>query len=423
MNDSSALEWDSPMHRLAVGQLDHTARIMNLDENIWQRLRTPQRAHVVSFPFRRDDYETVSTVFGYRVQHLLTMGPTKGGIRYDPDVSLGEVSALAIWMSWKCAIVRLPFGGAKGGLRIDPRQFSPQELQRVTRRFTSEIIDVIGPERDVPGPDLGTDGQIMAWIMDTYSQQKGHSVPGVVTGKPIEIGGSYGRTEATGRGVVTCLIEACRTQEMSIAGARVAIQGFGEVGATVARIASQLGAKVVAVSDVTCGLHDPEGLDIPALESWVDEHRFLESYPDAEVVDRMDVLELPCDVLVPAAVQNQITEDNAGKLQCRMVVEGANGPTTMEADRVLADRGILVVPDILANSGGVTVSYFEWLQGVQNQFWNAEEINTKLIAILQNAFKEVQFTAENRNVDMRTAALMVGIGRIAEAKRRRGVFP
>jgi glutamate dehydrogenase (NAD(P)+) len=423
VNDVNALEWDSPTLQLAVGQLDQAARRMNLDENIWQRLRTPQRALVVSFPFRRDNYDTVSTVFGFRVQHLLTMGPTKGGMRYDADVTLGEVTALAMWMSWKCAIVRLPFGGAKGGLRVNPRSFSPRELQRVTRRFTSEIIDVIGPERDVPGPDLGTDEQVMAWIMDTYSQQKGYSVPGVVTGKPLEIGGSHGRKEATGRGVVTCMMEAARRENIDIQAARIAIQGFGEVGATVARIVSELGARVVAVSDVNHGLYDPNGLDIEQVESWVADNRFLEGYKGADLVGNREILEVPCDILVPAAIQNQLVAENAPKLQCRMVVEGANGPTSLEADEILADRGIVVVPDILANAGGVTVSYFEWLQGVQNQFWSADEINGKLIQIMRDAFRDVQREADEKVVDLRTAALMLGIGRIAEAKRRRGVFP
>ncbi len=411
------------MYRLAVGQLDRTARLMDLDENIWTRLRTPQRAHVVSFPFRADNYDTVRTVFGYRVQHLLTMGPTKGGIRYDADVSLGEVTALAMWMSWKCAIVGLPFGGAKGGLRINPRELSPRELQRATRRFTSEIIDVIGPDRDIPGPDLGTDEQVMAWIMDTYSQQKGHAVPGVVTGKPLEIGGSHGRKEATGRGAVTCMVEACRQDGIVLAGSRIAIQGFGEVGATVARIVYQLGAKVVAVSDVKGGLHNPNGLDIRSVEDWVSEHRFLEGYPEADAVDNDELLEVPCAILVPAAIQNQITAENASSLRCQMLVEAANGPTTLEADEILLDRGVVVVPDILANAGGVTVSYFEWLQDLQNLFWSAEEVDRKLVEIMQRAFKEVRRISLEKDVELRTAALMLGIGRIAEAKRRRGVFP
>jgi glutamate dehydrogenase (NAD(P)+) len=416
-------EWDSPMHRLAVAQLDRTAERMDLDANIWERLRTPQRALVVSFPFRRDNYDTVETVYGYRVQHLLTMGPTKGGLRYDLDVDFGQVAALAMWMTWKCALMGLPFGGAKGGVRIDPRTLSRTELQRITRRYTSEIIDMIGPDRDIPAPDLGTDQQVMAWILDTYSQQKGHAVPGVVTGKPIEVGGSQGRPEATGRGVVTCVIEACRELSMSLTGARVVIQGFGQVGATAAQIASHLGARVVAVSDVKSGVHNDAGLDVEALGRWVREHQVLEGFPDAEAVSNEDLLELPCEVLIPAAVQNQITERNAERLRCRLVAEAANGPTTLEADEILADRGVLVVPDILANAGGVTVSYFEWVQGLQQFFWTEEEVNNRLIELMQRSFRDVFGLSRAEGVDLRTAALMRGIGRVVEAKRRRGVFP
>lgn len=414
-------DWDTPMYRQAVGQLDQAAFLMGLDENVWQRLRTPQRAHVVSFPFRRDDYASVETVFGYRVQHLLTMGPTKGGIRYDEGVDMGEVTALAMWMSWKCSIMGLPFGGAKGGVRINPRELSRTELQRITRRFTSEIIDVIGPDRDIPAPDLGTSERVMAWMMDTYSQQVGHSVPGVVTGKPLEIGGSHGRREATGRGVVSCMVEACRL--LDLPGERVAIQGFGEVGRAAARIASDLGSKVIGVSDVAGGLHDPDGLDIDELEGWIDANGSFDGFPGVDTVTNAELLELPCDVLIPAAVQGQITEKNADRLRCRLLVEAANGPTTLEGDAVLRDRGVIVVPDILANAGGVTVSYFEWIQGSQRLFWTEEEVNAKLIVLMQKAFQEVHELSERNGVDLRTAALMLGIGRIAEAKRVRGVFP
>jgi glutamate dehydrogenase (NAD(P)+) len=417
------LEWETPMYRLAVAQLDGTAEQMALDPNVWERLRTPQRAHVVSFPFRRDDYDTVETVFGYRVQHLLTMGPTKGGIRYDEDVNLGEVTALAMWMSWKCSIMNLPFGGAKGAVRIDPRALSHTELQRVTRRYTAEIIEVIGPDRDIPAPDLGTNELVMAWIMDTYSQQKGHAVPGVVTGKPIEIGGSYGRKEATGRGVVTCAMEACRFTGFDLKGASVAVQGFGEVGGAAARIAAGLGAKVVAISDIKGGIYDPKGLDLAAVDAWVKEHQFLQGFPGVDHVTPQELLELPCDVLIPAAVQNQIGAHNADKLRCRLLVEGANGPTDLEADAILAERRITVVPDIVANAGGVTVSYFEWLQGSQQFFWSEQEVNNRLIQLMQRAFREVHLVSEKRKVSLRTAALMRGIERITEAKRVRGVFP
>ena len=417
------LEWDTPMYRLAVAQLDQTAQRMRLDPNIWQRLRTPQRALVVSFPFRRDDYATVQTVFAYRVQHLLTMGPTKGGIRYDEDVDLGEVTALSMWMSWKCALMELPFGGAKGAVRIDPHELSRSELQRITRRYTSEIIDIIGPDRDIPAPDLGTDEQVMSWIMDTYSQQKGYAVPGVVTGKPLELGGSYGRREATGRGVITCLVETSRHLGISLQDARVVVQGYGNVAAVAARLARVHGCRVVAVSDVKGGIHDPHGLDLDKLDAWLREHRFLEGFPGAENVSNAELLELPCDVLIPAAVQNQITEKNAHALRCRVVVEGANGPTTLEADRILAERGIFVVPDILANAGGVVVSYFEWVQGLQQFFWSEDEVNQRLIALMQRAFRQVLALAQQEQVDLRSAALMRGLTRIREAKRRRGVFP
>ena len=416
-------EWDTPMFRLAVAQLDRTAERMELDENVWERLRAPQRAHVVSFPFRRDDYDTVETVVGYRVQHMLSMGPTKGGLRYAGDVTLGDVAALALWMSWKCSLMNLPFGGAKGGVCCSPVDLSKSELQRITRRYTSEIIEVIGPDRDIPAPDLGTDEQVMSWIMDTYSQQKGFAVPGVVTGKPIELGGSHGRREATGRGVMSCVVEACRHLELPLRDARVVVQGFGNVGSTAARIAKTLGARVIAVSDARGGVLDEKGLDVEALEDWVAEHRFLQGFPGADALGNEELLELPCEVLIPAAVQNQITEANADRIHCRLLVEAANGPTSIEADAILAERGVFVVPDILANAGGVTVSYFEWVQGLQKFFWSEEEVNNRLIELMQRAFQDALGMARQRRTDLRTAALMRGIERIKEAKRRRGVFP
>ncbi len=420
---TAKLEWDTPMYRLAVAQLDQTARRMRLDENIWERLRTPQRALAVSFPFRRDDYRTVDTVFGYRVQHLLTMGPTKGGVRFDEDVDLGEVTALAMWMTWKCALIGLPFGGAKGGVRIDPKSLSRTELQRITRRYTLEIIEMIGPDRDIPAPDLGTDEQVMAWMMDTYSAQKGYAVPGVVTGKPIEIGGSLGRREATGRGVVTCLVEACRHLGIALEGLRVAVQGYGNVGSNAARIAAAHGARVIAVSDVKGGIHRRDGLDLAAVDAWLREHRFLEGFPGAEPITNAELLELDCDALIPAALQSQLTERNAGRVRARLVVEGANGPTSLEADAILHERGVFVVPDVLANAGGVTVSYFEWVQDAQQFFWTEEEVNGRLAAIMTRAFQEVLAVALAEKVDLRTASLMRGIARVAEAKRVRGVFP
>ena len=421
--DGRELEWNTPMYRLAVGQLDATAERMGLDPNIWERLRTPQRAKVVSFPFRRDDYDTVETVFGYRVQHLLSMGPTKGGIRYAIDVDLGETTALAMWMTWKCSIMNLPFGGAKGGVRVDAPSLSRSEKQRITRRFISEIMDVIGPDRDIPAPDLGTSAEVMAWIMDTYSHQAGHAVPGVVTGKPIEVGGSHGRSEATGRGVIACAFEACRSAGFDLGEARVVVQGFGEVGATAARLADGMGARIVGVSDVSGGLYDPKGLDLAVLDQWVAEAGSLDGFPHGDRVTNAELLELPCDVLIPAAVQSQIHEHNAEKLDCRIVVEAANGPTDLLADSILADRGILVVPDILANAGGVTCSYFEWLQGSQQFFWTESEVNSRLNDLMSRAYHEVQDVADTRGVGLRTAALMKGIQRVATAKKLRGVFP
>jgi len=417
------LEWNSPMYQLAVAQLDRTAERMRLDANLWTRLRSPQRAYVVSFPFRRDDYQTVGTVFGYRVQHLLTMGPTKGGIRYALDVDLGEVTALAMWMTWKCAIVGLPFGGAKGGVRIDPGSLSRRELQRITRRYVSEIVDVIGPERDIPAPDMGTDEQVMAWIMDTYSQQKGYTVPGVVTGKPPELGGSLGRREATGRGVITCAAEACRVLGMSLEGARVVVQGYGQVGSAAAAIAVQHGARVVAVSDVEGGIYAPQGLDLAAVHRWVRENRFLRGFPGADPVTNQELLLLPCEVLIPAAAGTQITAHNADLLQCRILAEGANGPTTLEADAILGARGVFVIPDILANAGGVTVSYFEWVQDLQEDFWDEEKVNERLTRKITRAFRETLERAKKHKVHMRRGAYAVAVSRVAEATALRGVYP
>jgi glutamate dehydrogenase (NAD(P)+) len=417
------IEWDTPMYRLAVAQLDQAASKMKLDENIWERLRMPQRSLIVSFPFRRDDYHTVDSLTGYRVQHVLTMGPTKGGIRYDDDVNLGEVTALAIWMTWKCALIGLPFGGAKGGVRIDPSKVSRSELQRITRRYTMEIIEMIGPDRDIPAPDMGTDEHTMAWMMDTYSGQKGYAVPGVVTGKPIEIGGSLGRREATGRGVITCVTEACHHLRMQIQGARVAVQGYGNVGSNAARLAAAAGGRVVAVSDVKGGIYSVNGLDLAKVDAWVKEHHFLEGFPGADSISNAELLELDCDVLIPAALQNQITEKNADRIRAKLIVEGANGPTSLEADAILRDHGVFVVPDILANSGGVTVSYFEWVQDAQQFFWTEEEVNERLTKILSRAFREILQSSLDKNVDLRTASLWRGIQRVAAAKALRGIFP
>ena len=416
-------EFDSPMYKEAAGQFDRVARLMGLDDNIADRLRVPQKSTMVSFPFRRDTYSEVETLFGYRIQHLTTMGPTKGGIRFAPDVDLGEVAALAMFMTWKCSIVGLPFGGAKGGVRVDPMQLSRAELQRVTRRFTMEIINVIGPETDIPAPDLGTNEQVMAWLMDTYSQHVGHSVPAVVTGKPPALGGSVARREATGRGLMFLLPQAAGVRGIDPNNVAVAIHGFGNVGRYAAIAGHQMGVKIAAVSDISGALYDPEGLDVDAVAKWVDENRFLEGFPDADFIDGDKIFSLPVDVLVPAAIQNVIRGDNAGEIQAKIIIEGANGPTTIEADDILREKDVLIIPDILANAGGVTVSYFEWVQDVQKYFWTENEVVARLREIMTRAFSDVHNIAINEDVDLRTAALIKGIRKVADAKLVRGIFP
>lgn len=416
-------EWDSPMFRLAHQQFLKASHLMGLDDNIRERLLFPQRAQVVCFPFRRDEYTQVETVFGYRVQHVLTMGPTKGGIRYHPDVNLGEVSALAMWMTWKCALMQLPFGGAKGGVRIDPMSLSGHELQRLTRRFTTEISNIIGPETDIPAPDLGTNERTMAWMMDTYSQQVGHAVPAVVTGKPVVLGGSLGRKEATGRGLVYLIEEAAAHAGMNLKQCTAVVQGFGNVGSNTARFLEEAGVKVVGVSDVGSAVYNPKGLSVQALLDHVARNRFLKGFPHGESISNQQMLELPCDILAPAALQNQITAENAGRIKCKLLAEGANGPTTLEADEILNDRGIILLPDILGNAGGVTVSYFEWVQDTQNYMWSLDDINNRLRQILSEAYRRTLRRAEGDNIDMRTAALIEGIQRVAQAKLMRGLYP
>jgi glutamate dehydrogenase (NAD(P)+) len=416
-------EWDSPTFRLAQQQFLKAAQIMNLDDNIRQRLLFPQRTQVVSFPFFRDDRAQVETVFGYRVQHVLTMGPTKGGIRYHEDVDLGDVAALATWMTWKCALMRLPFGGAKGGVRVDPTVLSKGELQRLTRRYTAEIIDIIGPDKDIPAPDMGTDEHVMAWVMDTYSQQVGHAVPAVVTGKPVVLGGSLGRKEATGRGLVYVIEAAAEMIGLDLANSTAVVQGFGNVGSFAARFLAEAGVKIIAVSDVSTGLYNPGGLSVDALTEHMAENRVLSGFPDAEPITNAELLALECDVLVLAALQNQVTAENAERIKCRLLAEGANGPTTLEADEILSERGVQIIPDILGNAGGVTVSYFEWVQGLQNLTWTLDEINHRLKSVLLDAFARTRRRAERDKLDMRTAALIEGISRVNEAKLLRGLFP
>ena len=415
------LELDTPTFRLAVAQFDQAAHAMQLDANLHERLKLPQRSLVVSLPVKMDDGR-VEVFTGYRVQHDSSRGPSKGGIRYHPDVNLGEVAALAMWMTWKCALAGLPYGGAKGGVRVSPKSLSPGELQRLTRRYAAEIFPLIGPDKDVPAPDVGTDAQVMAWIMDTYSQQVGYAVPGVVTGKPLSIGGSLGREEATGRGVVYVTLEALRHLKLSIEQATVCIQGFGNVGSHTARIMHEHGARVIAVSDVSGGIYNPKGLDIPKLLQR-DPSQPLHISKLGDAISNDELLQRECTVLVPAALSEQITGKNAATLRCRILTEGANGPTTLEADRILADKGTFVIPDILANSGGVIVSYFEWVQDLQRFFWSATDIQHRLQEIITSAFhRTLQFSTE-RHVSMRMAALMSGIDHVAQAHLRRGLYP
>jgi glutamate dehydrogenase (NAD(P)+) len=420
---SSQRELDTPTFRLAVAQFDEAADLMGLDSNLRERLKCPQRSLVVSLPILMDDGR-VEMFTGYRVQHDSSRGPSKGGIRYHPDVNLGEVAALAMWMTWKCALADLPYGGAKGGVAVAPKKLSRAELQRLTRRYAAEIFPLIGPDKDVPAPDVGTDAQVMAWIMDTYSQQVGFAVPGVVTGKPRSIGGSLGREEATGRGVVCVTLEALRQLKVDIQNTTVAIQGFGNVGSHTARIMHESGARVVAVSDVHGGIYNAHGLDIPKLILQYRQEKH--SLAETKLGDRLtndELLQLSCTVLVPAALSEQITDRNAAKLHCKVLAEGANGPTTLEADRIVQDKGIFVIPDILANSGGVIVSYFEWVQDAQRFFWKATDIQSRLRDLMTSAFQRTLEFATTKRTSMRMAALMSGIDKVAQAHRDRGLYP
>ncbi|MCP9446879.1 MAG: Glu/Leu/Phe/Val dehydrogenase [Nitrospira sp.] len=416
-------ELDTHTFRLAVAQFDEAAEALRLDPNLRERLKLPQRSLVVSLPVRMDDGR-VEVFTGYRVQHDSSRGPSKGGIRYHPDVSLGEVAALAMWMTWKCALVGLPYGGAKGGIRVAPKTLSRSELQRLTRRYAAEIFPLIGPDKDVPAPDVGTDAQVMAWIMDTYSQQVGYAVPGVVTGKPLPLGGSLGREEATGRGVVYVAMEALRHLGLSIDRATVAVQGFGNVGSHTARILQQQGARVIAVSDVTGGVYDPQGLDIPELlRRYREAGQPLQETKLGEPITNDDLLALDCTMLIPAALSEQITVKNASRLRCKILVEGANGPTTLDADRILGEKGVFIVPDILANSGGVIVSYFEWVQDLQRFFWSAEDIQRRLQNLITSAFHRTLELSRRQKTSMRMAALMSGIDQVAQAHLQRGLYP
>jgi glutamate dehydrogenase (NAD(P)+) len=407
---------------MAIQQFDNVVDRLKLDPGIAKVLRHPQRELIVHFPVKLDD-GSVQVFTGFRVHHNIARGPAKGGLRFDKAVNIDEVRALAMWMTWKCAVVDIPFGGAKGGVICDPKNMSMAELERLTRRFATEISVLMSPDRDIPAPDVNTNPQVMAWIMDTYSMHAGHSVTSVVTGKPLAVGGSEGRAEATGRGVLYTIEEALRRGGKSPAGMAVAVQGFGNVGAVSARLLAEAGAKVVAVSDSKGGVYNPNGLDIKLLLRHKEERGALEDFRDSERVTNAELLELPCDVLVPAAYENQITALNAGRIKAKLIAEGANGPTTPEADKILLDRGVVVLPDILCNAGGVTVSYFEWVQDLQEFFWDEDEINARLKRIMVRAFDAIETQQEHHRCDMRTAAYIVGVQRVAEAIQTRGIYP
>ncbi|HEX8684555.1 MAG TPA: Glu/Leu/Phe/Val dehydrogenase [Ardenticatenaceae bacterium] len=411
----------NPWH-LALEQFDNAVQYLNLEDGIVDFIRMPKRELTVNFPVKMDD-ESVRVFTGYRVHHNAVRGPTKGGIRYHQDVTLDEVRALAMWMTWKCSLVNIPYGGAKGGIIVDPRTLSQDELESLTRRYTSEISIFIGPDSDIPAPDMGTNPQTMAWLMDTYSMHAGYTVNAVVTGKPVPIGGSLGRADATGVGVMFTARQAMQKIGMPIQGSQVVVQGFGNVGSVSARSMHEIGSKVLAVSDVYGGIYNPNGLDIPALMEHVRQTGKVIDFPGVELVSNEELLALECDVLIPAALENQLTKTNANDIKAKLIVEGANGPTTLEADRILVDKGVTIVPDILANAGGVTVSYFEWVQGLQSFFWSEKEIFARLERIMTSAFEDCWQMAERKKVDMRTAASILAIDRVAEATLLRGIYP
>ena len=402
-------------------QFDGAARILNLDPGIWKILTHPKRQIIVSCPVQMDNGE-IEVFTGYRVQYNVTLGPAKGGIRYHPDVNLDEVTALAAWMTWKCAVAHIPFGGGKGGVACDPTRMSRRELEALTRRYVAEIIDAIGPEKDVPAPDVNTNEQVMAWVMDTYSMHVGRTENAVVTGKPVELGGSLGRREATGRGVMIVTREAAKHLGLSIQGARVAIQGFGNVGSISAELLAGLGAKIVAVTDWKGGVFNPKALNIDQLIAYVKEHKTVDGFPGGEPLANDDLWGLDVDILIPAALENQITAENAPRIRAKIVTEGANGPTTPDAHKIMHDRGVFVIPDILANSGGVTVSYFEWVQDRYGYFWEEEEVNTKLEKKMVEAFDDVLQTSLRHKVDLRTAAYIVAISRVGTVTKMRGMY-
>ena len=407
---------------VAQRQFDLAADRLNLDPGMRLVLREPRRELTVHFPVHMDD-GSVQVFTGYRVQHNLGRGPAKGGIRYHQDVDIDEVKALAMWMTWKCAVVGIPYGGGKGGVIVDPKKLSSKELEGLTRRFFTEIELLVGPEKDIPAPDVNTNSQIMAWMMDTYSMHAGYTVPGVVTGKPVSLGGSEGRNEATARGTVFCIIEAARHLGIELAKARVSVQGFGNAGSIAARLISEEGATVVAVSDSTGGIHAPGGLDIPKVIAWKQEHGTVQGYPGATDITNAEVLEVDCDILIPAALESQITAANAGNVKARLIAEAANGPTTPEADEILWKNSKFMIPDILCNAGGVTVSYFEWVQDLNRDHWSEKVVNEKLKEIMVRSFSETLAVARREQCNMRTAAYLLAVKRVADAMEMRGLYP
>ena len=415
-------EWDTPLFRQALRQFEEALPFADVPDEVAERLRYPERSLVSSVPVRRDD-GSLSVFAGYRVQHSSVLGPTKGGIRYDENVSLGECAALAMWMTWKCSLLKLPYGGAKGGVRCNPRALSQAELQRLTRRYTIELRDFIGPQEDIPAPDMATNEQTMAWMMDTYSMQHGYAVPEVVTGKPIPLGGSVFRREATGAGVVMVIERACARLGWNLAAQRCVVQGFGNVGGVAAQELADRGAAVIAVADISGGIYSPSGIDVASAHAWVAEHGSLADFPNVERVTNAELLELPNDILVLAALEDQLTAENAHRIDTKLVAEGANGPTDNDADGILAERGIPVLPDVLTNAGGVTVSYFEWVQDLGRLFWTRDEIRARLAEKLGDAFDRVWNLSEQRDLTLRNAALVGGIREVAAALEARGIYP
>jgi glutamate dehydrogenase (NAD(P)+) len=407
---------------VAQQQFDLAAERLHLDDGMRRVLREPRRELTVHFPVKMDD-GSVKVFTGYRVQHNLGRGPAKGGIRYHQNVSLDEVKALAMWMTWKCAVVGIPFGGGKGGVIVDPKKLSKKELEALTRRFFTEIEVLVGPEKDIPAPDVNTNAQVMAWMMDTYSMHMGYTVPGVVTGKPISLGGSEGRNEATARGTVYCIVEAARHLGLELNKSKVAIQGFGNAGSIAATLITAEKATVVAVSDSTGGIHNPNGLEIPKVIAWKQEHGTVQGFPGSKDISNAEILEVDCDILIPAALENQITDRNAGNIKARLIAEAANGPTTPEADDILWKAGTFMIPDILCNAGGVTVSYFEWVQDLNRDHWSETEVNEKLKGIMVKAFQETLAIARREQCYMRTAAYLLAVERVADATQMRGLYP